>query len=167
MGKIFIAEPELDGKELEYVADCIKTNWISSKGSYVAEFENRFSKYCGAKYGIATSNGTTALHLALAALGVKRGDEVIIPTLTMIATANAVRYTGAKPAIVDSEPRTWNIDVNKVEAKITKRTKAIIPVHLYGHPVDMDPLLELAEDRDICVAEDAGGYGEVFHSFPA
>jgi len=155
LGKIFIAEPKLNGKELEYVTNCIETNWISSKGSYVTEFEDKFSEYCGAKYGIATSSGTTALHLALAALGVKRGDEVIIPTFTMIATANAVRYTGAKPILVDSEPIMWNMDVSKIKARITERTKAIIPVHIYGHPVDMDPLMDLAEDHDLYVVEDA------------
>lgn len=155
MGRIFVAEPKLDGKELEYVTNCVKTNWISSKGSYVTEFESRFSEYCGAKYGIATSNGTTALHLALAALNIKRGDEVIIPTFTMIATANAVHYTGAKPIPVDSEPRTWNMDVDKIEAKITKRTKAIIPVHIYGHPVNMDPIMDLAENHGLYVVEDA------------
>jgi len=150
-----VCEPKLSGKELEYVTDCIKTNWISSKGKYITEFEEKFSKYCGAKYGIATCNGTTALHLALASLGIKSGDEVIIPTFTMIATANSVTYTGAKPVLVDSEPQTWNIDPSKIEEKITKRTKAIMVMHTYGHPVNFDPILEIAEKHNLCVIEDA------------
>jgi perosamine synthetase len=150
-----VCEPMLSGKELEYVAECIKTNWISSKGKYIVEFEEKFSRYCGAKYGIATCNGTAALHLALASLGIKPGDEVIIPSFTMIATANAVTYTGAKPILVDSEMKTWNIDPNKIEEKITNRTKAIIVMHTYGHPVDMDPILEIAEKHGIYVIEDA------------
>jgi perosamine synthetase len=150
-----VCEPKLGTKELEYVIDCIKTNWISSKGKYISEFEEKFSKYCGAKYGIATSSGTTALHLALASLGIKAGDEVIIPTFTMIATANSVTYTGAKSVLVDSEPQTWNIDPNKIEEKITPRTKAIMVMHTYGHPCDMDPILEIAEKHDLWVIEDA------------
>jgi len=150
-----VCEPKLSGKELEYVTDCIKTNWISSKGKYITEFEDKFSKYCEAKYGIATCNGTTALHLALASLGIKSGDEVILPSFTMIATVNSVTYTGAKPVLVDSEDETWNIDPNKIEEKITKRTKAIMVMHTYGHPVDMDPILEIAKKHDLYVIEDA------------
>ncbi len=140
---------------MEYVTDCIKTNWISSKGKYITEFEEKFSKYCGARYGIATCNGTTALHLALASLGITAGDEVLIPTFTMIATANSVTYTGAKPVLVDSEPMTWNIDPTKIEEKITKKTKAIMVMHTYGHSCDMDPILEIAEEHDLYVVEDA------------
>jgi perosamine synthetase len=121
----------------------------------VEKFEQKFAEYCGCKYGIATNSGTTALHLALATLDIKAGDEVIIPTFTMIATANAITYTGAKPVLVDSEFSTWNIDTSKIKEKITKRTKAIIPVHTYGHPVDMDPIVELAEKHDLYVVEDA------------
>lgn len=150
-----VCEPKLGKKELEYVVDCIKTNWISSKGKYIAEFEEKFSGYCGAKYGIATSSGTTALHLALASMGLKPGDEVIIPTFTMIATANSVTYTGAKPVLADSEPATWNIDPTKIKEKITRKTKAIMLMHTYGHPCDMEPILELAEKRDLYVIEDA------------
>lgn len=150
-----VCEPKLGEKELDYVIDCIKTNWISSKGKYIDEFERRFSQYCGAKYGIATSNGTTALHLALASLGIKSGDEVIIPTFTMIATANSVTYTGAKPVLVDSEPETWNMDPNKIEEKITSRTKAIMVMHTYGHPCNVDPISEIAEQHDLYVIEDA------------
>jgi perosamine synthetase len=153
--KIPVAEPRLGEKELEYVVNCVRTGWISSQGGYVNEFEEKFSRYCGVKYGVATSSGTTALHLALAALGIGKGDEVIIPSFTMIASANAVTYTGAKPVLVDSEPRTWNMDVDKIEEKITRKTKAIMPVHVYGHPVDMDPILDIAEDRGLYVIEDA------------
>lgn len=152
---IRVCEPTIGKEELENVIDCIKTNWISSKGKYVTEFEEKFSKYCGAKYGITTTSGTTALHLALASLDIGKNDEVIIPTFTMISTANAVIYTEAKPIFIDSETNTWNIDVNKIEEKITNRTKAIIPVHIYGHPVDIDPILEIAEKYNLFVIEDA------------
>lgn len=153
--RIPVAEPAIGEKELEYASDAVRSTWISSKGKYVTEFEEKFSEYCGAKFGIATSSGTTALHLALATLGIGPGDEVIIPTLTMIATANAVKYTGAKPVLIDSEPATWNMDVERIENKITKRTRAIMVVHLYGHPVDMDPILSMAKDRKLRVIEDA------------
>jgi perosamine synthetase len=147
--------PLLGEKELEYVVDCIKTNWISSKGKYVEEFEDKFAKYCSCEYGITTTSGTTALHLALASLKIKKGDEVIIPTSTMIATAFAVIYCDATPVLVDAEPETWNMDVEKIEEKITDRTKAIMPVHIYGHPCDMDPIMKLAREYDLYVVEDA------------
>lgn len=150
-----VCEPKMGEKELEYVVDCVKTNWISSKGKYITEFEEKFSKYCGAKFGIACSSGTTALHLALASAGIKSGDEVIIPDFTMISTANSVTYTGAKFALVDSEPEYWNIDPNKIEEKITKRTKVIMVVHTYGHPCDMGPILDIAKGHDLLVIEDA------------
>jgi perosamine synthetase len=150
-----VTDVAFTGNELAYVTECIETGWVSSLGKYVKEFEERFAAYCGAKHGIAVSNGTTALHLALAVLGIGPGDEVIVPTLTFIATANAVAYTGAQPVFVDSEPRTWNLDPAKIEAKITSRTKAIIPVHIYGHPADMDPILEIARRRHLLVIEDA------------
>lgn len=150
-----VCEPRLGGNETKYVMNCLETNWISSAGKYVKMFEEEFSRRCGAKYGVACCNGTIALHLALATLGIGPGDEVIIPTFTMIATANAVTYTGAKPVLVDSEPRTWNMDVDKIEEKITERTKAIIPVHTYGHPVDMDKVLEISEKYNLYVVEDA------------
>ena len=152
--KILITSPKLGKKELDYVIDCVKSSWISSKSKYVIEFEKKFSEYCGVNYGVSTSSGGTALHLALASLGIKKRDEVIIPTLTMIATANAVTYTGAKPVLVDSEPDYWNIDTDKIQEKITKKTKAIIVVHLYGNPVDMNPVLDIAEDKGLFVVED-------------
>lgn len=150
-----VCAPKLGGNELKYVADCVKSNWISSMGTYVTQFEESFSSFCNTRYGIAVCNGTVALHLALEALGIGRGDEVIIPTFTMIATANAAVYTRAKPVLVDSEMKTWNIDVDKIEEKITGRTKAIIPVHTYGHPADMDKIKEIAEKHRLFVVEDA------------
>ncbi len=150
-----VYEPILGGNEKKYVLDCIETNWISSLGKYVGEFEKRFSSYCGSKYGVSVSNGTVALQLALAALGIGKGDEVIVPDLTFVATANAVVYTGAKPVLVDSDIETWNIDPSKIEEKINKRTKAIIPVHLYGHPCNMDPIMDIAKDHGLSVIEDA------------
>ena len=153
--KIPVAEPLLGQEELELVADCVRSGWISSKGEYIGRFEEEFARYCGCKYGVAVHNGTVALHLALVALGVGPGDEVIMPDLTFIATANAVIYTGAKPVYVDVHPRYWCMDPEKVEERITDRTKAIIPVHLYGHPCDMDAIRDIAEDHGLYVVEDA------------
>jgi perosamine synthetase len=150
-----VCEPTLSGNELKYVTDAVETNWISSAGSYIRRFEALFAEKMGAAYGIACANGTVALHLALATLGLEPGDEVIIPTFTMIATANAVTYLGARPVLVDSEPQTWNMDVAQIKAKITPRTKAITVVHTYGHPIDMDPLNALADKYGLFVLEDA------------
>lgn len=150
-----VCEPWLAGNELKYITEAVETNWISSAGGYIRRFETLFAEKMGARFGVACANGTVALHLALATLGLEPGDEVIIPTFTMIATANAVAYLGARPVLVDSEPVTWNMDVGQVEAKITPRTKAIIPVHTYGHPVDMDALMALAEKHGLFVLEDA------------
>lgn len=153
--KIPVCEPKLDGNELKYVTKCFETSWISSAGENIQKFEQEFAQACGAKYGVSCTSGTAALHLALATLGVGRGDEVIIPTFTMIATVNAVTYTGAKPVLVDSEPNTWNINVKKIEEKITHRTKVIMPVHTYGHPADMDKILDIAKKYNLYVVEDA------------
>ncbi len=150
-----VCEPWLAGNELKYITEAVETNWISSAGGYIHRFEALFAEKMGARYGVACANGTVALHLALATLGLEPGDEVIIPTFTMIATANAVTYLGARPVLVDSEPVTWNMDVNQVEAKITRRTRAIIPVHTYGHPVDMDALNGIAQKHGLFVLEDA------------
>lgn len=150
-----VAAPSLGERELQYLTECVLTGWISSTGKFVNRFEQMFASFCGTRYAIAASSGTTALHLALLALGIGPGDEVIVPTLTFIATANAVTYTGAKPIFADSEPETWNIDPKKLSSLITSRTRAIIPVHLYGHPADMDPILELAESNGFTVIEDA------------
>jgi perosamine synthetase len=160
-----VSEPLLSGNELAYVTDCIQSGWVSSLGKYILEFERLFAQFCGVKHGIAVSNGTTALHLALATLGIGPGDEVIVPALTFIATANAVHYTGAKPVFADSEPHTWNIDPADVARCITPRTKAIIPVHVYGHPVDMQPILELAAQHNLLVIEDAAeAHGARYHN---
>jgi perosamine synthetase len=150
-----VAEPLLTGNELAYVTDCVTSSWVSSIGKYIPRFEEEFARFCGTKHGIATSNGTTALHLALVVCGISPGDEVIVPSLTFIATANAVYYVGAKPVFVDSEPRTWNIDPDDVARRITPRAKAIIPVHIYGHPVDMDTINAIARERNLVVIEDA------------
>ena len=155
MMMIPVCTPTISEAEKKYVLECLDTNWISSKGRFVEEFENRFAEYCGCKYGISTTNGTTALHLAIASIGIKKGDEVIMPAFTIISTALAVIYCGAKPVFVDCDPETWNMDVSQIRAKITKNTKAILPVHIYGHPCDMDPILEIASEYNLSVIEDA------------
>jgi len=149
-----VAAPMLVGNERKYVLDCLKSTWISSNGEYLARFEDAFAKFCGVKHAIACCNGTAALHLALKSLGVGPGDEVIVPALTFIATANAVTYCAARPVFADSDPRTWNLDCT-VLPKITSRTKGIIVVHLYGYPADMNPILSLAERHGLFVLEDA------------
>jgi perosamine synthetase len=150
-----VAAPMLVGNEKAYVMDCLESTWISSSGKYVEQFEAEFADFCRVKHAISCCNGTVALHLALMALGVGLGDEVIVPTLTFVATANAVTYCGARAVFVDSEPETWNIDPGLIEAKITPRTKGIVVVHLYGHPVDMDPILSIARRHKLFVVEDA------------
>ena len=149
-----VCKPWLPGREKEYVNDTLNTNWISSAGKYIEKFEEEFSKFCGVKYGISCSSGFAALHLACAALGLKKGDEVIVPTFTMAACTNAIILTGAKPVLVDSDKETFCIDVNKIEEKITERTKAIMPVHIYGHSCDMDPILDLAKKYNLFIIED-------------
>jgi perosamine synthetase len=150
-----VAEPLLDGNELKYVTDCLQSGWISSLGKYVRDFEQGFAHYCGAQYGVATANGTVAIHLLAATLNLGPGDEVIMPGLTYVATANGIRYTGATPVFVDSERETWNIDPNAIEAAITPRTKAIFAVHLYGHPADLDSLQAIAGKHGVLLLEDA------------
>ena len=150
-----VAEPSLGEEELLNVIEAVKSGWVSSKGKFIEEFEQKFAKYCDRKYGVATSNGTAALHLALTALGIKKGDEVIVPDLSFIATANTVSYCNAKPVFVDSHPDYWCIDPDKIEGKITPKTKAIMPVHLYGHPCDMNAIVDIAKDHDLYIVEDA------------
>lgn len=150
-----VAEPALRGNEKKYVLDCLDTSWISSCGKYIDLFEEEFARFCNTDHAMACCNGTVALHLALKALDVGPGDEVIVPTLTFVATANAVTYCGATPVFADSEPLTWNLDPSGIESLITPRTKGIIAVHLYGHPADMDPILEVARARGLFVIEDA------------
>ena len=153
--RIPVAAPVLDGRETEYVLECLSTSWISSAGRFIGEFERAFAAFCGVKHAVATNNGTTALHLALIALDLKPGDEVILPTLTYVASANAVRYCNANPVFVDSDISTFNLDPREIASKITARTKGIMPVHLYGHPVDLDPILDLAREHGLFVLEDA------------
>ncbi len=150
-----VNEPRLGERELEYISECVRTGWVSSGGRFINEFEERWAAYCGRRYGIAVSNGTAALQLAVACLGLEPGDEVILPTFTIVSCALAVIYNGGVPVVVDSEPRTWCLDVHQAEKKITHRTRAIMPVHIYGHPVDMDPLLDLAERYGLAIIEDA------------
>jgi len=150
-----IAEPDIGELEIEFVTDAVRSGWVSSLGRYVEEFERGFADFCHTRHAVSTANGTVALHLALAALRIGQGDEVIVPTLTFIASASAVIYAGARPVFVDSEPRTWCLDPAAVERAITPRTRAIIPVHLYGHPADMDPILDSASRHNLIVIEDA------------
>jgi len=150
-----VYEPDMSGNELEYVTECIKTGWISSRGKFVPQFEEEFAKYVGTKHAVAASNGTTALHLVLAALGLGKGDEILVPDFTYVATVNAVTYTGATPVLIDADRETWNIDPGKLEEKLTKNTRAILPVHIYGQPADMDPIMALAKKHSLTVIEDA------------
>lgn len=150
-----VCEPYLAGNELEYVTDAISTGWISSSGTYVNRFEEEFAKYCDCKYAVSVCNGTIALHLALLSLDIGIGDEVIIPSFTMIASAFAVCYTGAKPVFVDADKDTFNIDVTKIEKKITSRTKAIMPVHNFGKICNMDAIIALAKKYNLYIIEDA------------
>jgi perosamine synthetase len=153
--QIPIAEPWLGNKERQLLSECVRTRWVSSQGRFVGEFENAFASYCGVKYGVATSSGTSALHLALACLDIGPGDEVIVPTLSFIGSANPVTYCGATPVFVDSVPDTWNLDPAAVEKAVTRRTRAIIAVHLYGYPAHMDEILKIAHQHGIPVVEDA------------
>jgi perosamine synthetase len=155
MKRIAVAEPKFYGNEKTYVLDCLDSTWISSVGKYIGEFEKIFAEFCGVKHAIATNNGTTALHLALVVLGLKPGDEVIVPTVTYIATANAVRYCGATPVFADVCQSTMNLDPHDIEKRITSKTKGIIPVHLYGHPAEMGPINEIAKRHGLFVVEDA------------
>ena len=150
-----VCEPYLNGNELKYVNDAVQTGWISSSGKYVKAFEEAFADYCGVKYAVGVCNGTVALHLALRCLGIGKGDEVIIPDFTMIATAFSVCYTGAMPVFVDADKNTWNIDASKIEEKISPRTKAIMPVHIFGNPCDMATIQQIAARYDLFIIEDA------------
>jgi perosamine synthetase len=151
---IAVSSPEMSGNEGVYVADCVARGWLSY-GPYAKRFEREFAAYCHTRHGIATSSGTTALHLVLAALGVRPGDEIIVPNITFVATANAVTYCGAKPVFVDVSPYTWNIDPDEVASAITARTRGIIPVHLLGLPADMDTLGLIATQSRLWIVEDA------------
>jgi perosamine synthetase len=150
-----VARPSIGSREEELVLDALRSGWISSIGKYIDEFEVAFARYCHVDYALAVTNGTAALHLALAALDIGPGDEVILPDFTFVAPANAVRYTGATPVFADIDPETLCIDPRSAERLVTKATKAIIPVHIYGHPADMDALGEIAKVHDVVLIEDA------------
>jgi perosamine synthetase len=150
-----VSEPLLTERESEYVGACIKTGWISSSGPAIEEFEQKWSQYCGRKYGVSVSSGTAALQAAVAALHLTKGDEVILPTFTIISCATAILYAGGTPVLVDVDRRTWTMDVAQVAEKITSRTKAIMVVHMYGHPADLDPIIALADRHGLAIIEDA------------
>lgn len=153
--KIPIYSPIFTGLEKEYVLSCLESGWISSKGDFVERFEQAFARAVGATYAVATSSGTAALFLALKSLGVGSGDEVIVPTFTMVSTAFAVSYCGATPVFVDCEPKTGNIDIGQIEAAVTARTRAIIPVHIYGNPCRLGDIHKIATKHHLAVLEDA------------
>lgn len=147
--------PEIRGNEWKYIKKCLDTNWVSSAGAFVDKFEDDFSKYMGVKKSVVTMNGTSALELALRTLNIGSGDEVIVSSMTFISPVNTIKYVGAEPVFVDICKDTWVMDADKVEKLITPKTKAIMPVHIYGHPVDMDKIMEIAERYNLYVIEDA------------
>jgi perosamine synthetase len=155
MKRIPVASADLCGNEERYVVDALRSSWISSVGPYVKRFEQEFAARCGTRSAVSVANGTLALHLALMTVDLRPGDEVLVPSLTYVATANAVRYCGAEPVFVDVDPETWCMNPRLIEAAITRRTKGIVPVHLYGHPADMDPINRLAATHGLWVVEDA------------
>ena len=159
--------PFVGDREKEYVLEALESTWISSKGEFLDRFEREFAAFAGAAHGVAAANGTVSLHLAFAALGIGPGDEVVVPTLTYVASVNAIAYTGATPVFVDADPVTWNLDPARLEAAITPRTKAIEVVHLYGHPAEMDPILAIAARHGIPVVEDAAeAHGALYRGRP-
>ena len=163
MFSIPIYQPDLSGNVKRYVNECLDSTWISSKGRFIGEFERSFAEYSNIRYATTVSNGTVALHLALIALGVGPGDEVIVPSLTYIASVNAIAYTGATPVFVDSLENTWQLDPADVMRKITKRTRAIMAVHLYGHPCDMDSLVKISRENNFFLIEDcAEAFGALY-----
>ena len=162
-----VNEPLLNGNEEKYLLECIHTGWISSEGNFVQQFEDMFASKLERKYGIAVANGTAALDIAIESLGIGVGDEVILPTFTIISCILQIIRSGATPILVDSDPITWNMDISQVEAKITPSTKAIMAVHIYGMPVDMLPLLDLAQKYQIDVIEDAAeAIGQTYYGKP-
>jgi perosamine synthetase len=153
MKKISLVQNNFDGNELKYVTRAIKTGWVSSQGPYIKNFENRFKKFIGTSYALAVSNGTVALQLALASLGIKKNDEIIVPNLTFASPVNAILHSGARPILCDIDPKSYCVNYELLKKKITKRTKAIIIVHLYGYPVDLTRILELKK-KNIFIIED-------------
>ena len=164
---IYVNEPLLDGNEEKYLKECIDTGWISSEGPFVKSFEDIFSKKVGRSYGVAVCNGSAALEVAVKALNIGGGDEILLPTFTIISCASAIIRAGAKPVLIDSLSDTWNMDVDKIEEKINHKTKAIMVVHIYGLPVDMDPVIELAEKYNLKIIEDAAEmHGQTYYGRP-
>jgi perosamine synthetase len=162
-----VNEPLLDGNEKKYLLECIETGWISSEGPFIKEFEQKFAARMGRKHGIAVCNGTAAIDATVEALGIGPGDEVIMPTFTIISCVAQIVRNGGKPVLVDSDPITWNMDVNQIEAKITPRTKAIMIVHIFGLPVDVDPVLDIAKRHGLKVIEDAAEmHGQTYKGKP-
>ncbi|SHE33475.1 DegT/DnrJ/EryC1/StrS family aminotransferase [Schwartzia succinivorans] len=167
MRKIFVNEPVLDGNERKYLNECIDTNWISFEGPFVKKFEQGMAELTNRKYAVAVSNGSVALDTAVLALKIGEGDEVIMPTFTIISCAAPLVRVGAKPVLVDSDPYTWNMKVEDIESNITSKTKAIMVVHIYGLPVDMDPVLELAKKYNLYIIEDAAEmHGQTYKGRP-
>jgi len=165
--RIPVNRPLFHGNEPEYIRECLETGWISSEGPYVGELEKKFAEKIGRRYGIAVSSGSGALDIAVEALGLGPGDEVILPTFTIISPAFSVVRAGATPVLADSDPLTWNMDVEEVRKKITVRTKAVIAVHIYGLPVDLDPLVELCREHDLLLIEDAAEmHGQSYRGLP-
>lgn len=160
-----VSEPVFAGKEFEYLSECLSSGWISSSGRFINEFETAWARECDRKYGIAVSNGTVALELAVSCLDLQPGDEIIMPSFTIISTALASVYNNASPVLVDADPDTWCMDVSQIQSRITDRTRAIMPVHIYGHPADMDPILDLAHKHQLAIIEDAAEAhgGEYLH----
>jgi perosamine synthetase len=150
-----VNEPALGERELELVTECVRSGWVSSSGPFLRDFEEQWAAYCGRRFGVAVANGSVALQVAVSLLDLQPGDEVILPTFTIVSCALPVVLAGATPVLVDSDPRTWTLDPKQVASKVTPRTRAIMPVHIYGHPADMDPLLELAERHGLALIEDA------------
>jgi perosamine synthetase len=162
--KIPVYKPLLDGNEKKYVNECLNTNWISSKGKYVKTFEDNFANYIGVNHATSVCNGTVALHLALVTLGIGQGDEVIVPSFTYIASVSSITFSGAKPVFVDSLEDTWQMSPDDIERKITDKTKAIMAVHIYGYPCDMEAICKIAKKHDIFVIEDcAEAFGSKFN----
>jgi len=162
-----VNEPLLDGNEKKYLSECIDTGWISSEGPFVKQFETQFAERVGRKYGIAVINGSMALDAAIVALNIGSGDEVILPTFTIISCAAAIARAGATPVVVDCDPYTWNMDISRIETKITPKTKAIMVVHIYGLPVDMEPVLALAAKYNLQIIEDAAEmHGQTYKNRP-
>ena len=169
--RVPVAEPLLDGNEAEYLLECVRSGWISSQGPFVNAFEHAVARFHGASFALAVSSGTTALHLALVSLGIGPGDEVIVPDLTFAATASSVIHAGATPVLVDVDPTTWTVATGSLAAALTDRTRAVVPVHLYGHPCEMRGIAELADSNDLFVVEDvaealgARAYGRLTGTF--